>query len=187
MRQIFPLILILVFAASFNTAKAVSMGEITGQVIEKETLQPVAFAEIVFENGFDKITITANEYGYYYASHVPTGKYQMRVVFNNRTFSMNKVHVFDTYTTDMNFIVSNNNTLPATVEVVKTEQVFNPLEANKRLYAENTLHEPTRDLSEVLAMTPGVDVKDGKIYIKNSDQVHFFIDGSPVMAPAMVR
>ena len=91
-----------------TTVKAVSTGQIVGQVIESETKQPLAYAEIIFENRMDKIEVKANEYGHYYASHLPTGKYQMRVVFNNRTFVMNDFHVYDSYTSEINFEVSNN-------------------------------------------------------------------------------
>lgn len=162
---------------------AVSMGEITGQVIEKETLKPVAFAVIVFENNTDKFTVTANEQGYYYAPHVPTGKYQMRVMFNNRIFVMYKVKVYDDYTSELNFLVSKNDGLPVTVQVVNAEKVFNPIQANSRIYANGAFQQPSRDLNDVLTQPSGVDVRDGKIYIKSSDEVHFFMDGSPVAEP----
>ena len=101
---------------SFQSAKAVT-GDINGQVIEKETMSPVAFAEITFDNGNVKTVVSANEYGYYSVKHMPTGKYQMSVRYNNRTFVINKVRIQDTYTAGINFMVSNSSSLSSNVEV----------------------------------------------------------------------
>lgn len=167
--------------------KAISTGEIIGQVIEHETRKPVAFAEVIFENNMDKIVVTANEYGFYYAQHLPTGKYQMRVVFNNHTFLMNKVRVYDSYSNEINFIVSNNDRLPGTVEVIKKEPVLTALAPNDiRITNTNFGDKGSRNLSDVLVSEPNLDVRDGKLYVKGSDQVKFFIDGTPVMAPPVL-
>ena len=101
---------------SFQSAKAVT-GDINGQVIEKETMSPVAFAEITFDNGNTKTVVSANEYGYYSVKHMPTGKYQMSVKYNNRTFVINKVRIQDSYTAGINFMVSNSSSLSSNVEV----------------------------------------------------------------------
>jgi hypothetical protein len=104
--------------AVFFTAKAATFtGDVNGQIIEQETKQPVAFAQVVFVHGNDRITVTANEYGYYSAKHIPMGKYEMHIVFNNRNFVMNNVKVKDSYTSNIDFSVSSNNNLPASVNV----------------------------------------------------------------------
>lgn len=101
---------------SFQTVKAMT-GDINGQILEKESNSPVAFAQITFDNGTSKTTVSANEYGYYSVKHLTTGKYQMSVKYNNRTFVMNKVKIQDSYTVGVNFWVSNNNSLTSKVEV----------------------------------------------------------------------
>ena len=100
---------------SFQSAKAVT-GDINGQVIEKETMSPVAFAEITFDNGTNKTIVSANEYGYYSVKHMTAGKYQMSVKYNNRTFVANKVRIQDSFTVGVNFMVSSKNDLSSTVE-----------------------------------------------------------------------
>ena len=181
----------LLFLALFLSpaiSKAVSTGDVVGQVLENETKRPVAFAHVVFENGMDKIEVTANEYGYYYGNHIPTGRYQMRVVYNNHTFVMNKVRVYDSYSSEINFMVSNNNDLPTTIEVIKKDPIINPLKPNDIVLASNTSSsQGTQTLSDLLIMQPGVDVREGKLYVKGSDQVRFFIDGTPVMAPPIIN
>lgn len=92
-------------------------GDITGQIIEQESNIPVAFAEITLVNGTEKITLTANEYGYYSAKHIAAGKYELHVVFNNRSFIMSNVKVRDSYTACVNCAVSSANNLPSTVQV----------------------------------------------------------------------
>ncbi len=101
---------------SFQSAKAVT-GDINGQVIEKETMSPVAFAEITFDNGTNKTVVSANEYGYYSVKHMTAGKYQMSVKYNNRTFVASKVRIQDSFTSAFNFMVSNSSELSSTVEV----------------------------------------------------------------------
>jgi len=187
MKTYISIIIFGIVCMSAFSAKAVSSGEVIGQVIEKETSKPVAFAQIVFENSMDKVVVTANEYGYYYAMHLPTGKYQMRVTYNNRTFVVNKVRVYDSYSTEMNFVVSNSNNLPETVEVIKKEPVINPLQPNDIILTSNTLGRGSASLGDVLMMQPGLDVVDGKLYVKGSDKVRFFIDGTPVMGIASIR
>jgi hypothetical protein len=160
---------------------AVSMGEVVGQVIEKESNQPVAFAEITFENRMDKIDVKANEYGHYYASHLPTGKYQMRVVYNNRVFVMNDVKVFDGYASEIKLVVSNSNSLPSKVVLETKENIFSSVTSNDVKLTNSSFNQPTQSLNDVISQQPGCDVRNGKIYIKGSDQVRFFIDGEPVM------
>lgn len=164
-------------------AKAVSMGQIVGQVTEKETKQPVAFAEIVFENRMDKIEVKANEYGHYYASHLPTGKYQMRIVFNNHTFVMNNVQVYDENTSEINFEVSGNNNLPPKVVLETKVNAFSSVASNDSKVTGNRNNQASQSINDLISQQPGCDVRNGKIFIKGSDQVRFFIDGTPVMGP----
>ncbi len=100
--------LALILIATFTAKAATFTGDLNGQIIEQETNQPVAFAQVVLVNGNDKITVTANEYGYYSAKHIPMGKYDMHVVFNNHDFVMNNVKVKDSYTSTVDFSVNSD-------------------------------------------------------------------------------
>lgn len=135
------------FLAFLCHAKNAPTGQLVGKVIEKENMQVLPYAEIVLENGVERITLTANEYGYYYAENIPTGKYQMHVVFNNRTFVMNKVRVYESYTGEINFMVSHNETLPETVEVILKDNGFGYVNTSDTKLANMTLNQPVRSLS----------------------------------------
>ena len=141
------------------------------------------YAEIVFENRMDKFEIKANEYGHYNANHLPTGKYQMRMVFNNRTFIMKNVQVYDSYTSEVDFEVSKDNSLPPKNILETNENTFSSVTSSDIKLSNSTFNQPTQSLNDVMSQQPGCDVRDGKIFIKGSDQVRFFIDGEPVMGP----
>ncbi len=179
----YSIVFCLFFLLSATHLKSASTGDILGQIVEKETMKPVAYVEIVFESSMEKVVVSANEYGYYYASHLPTGKYQMRVSYNNRTFFMNKVRVYDSYSSSVDLIVSNNNNLPDLVEVTRSESAINPLQPHDIVMAENSNNQPTRSLGEALMSQPGVDIVNGQLVIKGSNKVRFFVDGEPVLQP----
>jgi hypothetical protein len=163
-----------------KAAMAVSMGQIVGQVTEKQTKQPVAFAQIVFENKMDRIEVTSNEYGHYYANHIPTGKYEMTIVYNNHTFVMN-VQVYDGYTAEINFVVDGDNTLPQKVILPTNQNYLSSVSSTDIRRDNSSNNQPTQSLNDVISQQPGCDVRNGRIFIKGSDQVRFFIDGEPVM------
>ena len=95
-------------------SKAVSTGELSGKIIDSITNQPIAYAELILENNFDKITITADEYGEYCAD-IPEGKYQVKVNYNEKLFILNKVKVYYNYASIVNIYLSSNAVLPDTV------------------------------------------------------------------------
>ncbi len=103
---------------SFTTINAAT-GDITGQIIEKETKMPVAFAEVTLDNGTTTTTIIANEYGHYSANHLPTGKYHVTVKYDNHSIAMNEIRIKDSYTMGVNLIVSGT---AASVETEKTKK-----------------------------------------------------------------
>ena len=164
---------------------AASTGNVIGQVTNKETKLAYANAQITFENRMDRIEVQADEHGHYLASHLPTGKYQMRVVYNNRTFVMNDVHVYDGYTTEVNFTVSTDSTLPPKVVMPTEEILFSSVTSNDIVLTNSSNNQPSQRLNDVLSQQPGVDIRGGRIFIKGSDQVKIFIDGTPVMGQPM--
>lgn len=181
------LTLFLLFTTAVTIAKAVSTGEIIGRITVKETGQPVAMAEIIFENKMDKVVVVANEHGYYYAHHLPTGKYEVRIQYNERTFFVNKVQVYDGYSAEVNLAVSNNNSLPQRVEISYDEYKLSSISNTNKRLTNSDFNQPTQSLGDMMSTQSGVDVRDGKMYVKGSDQVRFFIDGTPVMGPAVIR
>jgi len=103
---------------SFQTAKAAT-GDISGDVVETGTNAPVAFAQVILDNGTTQTTISANEYGHFSAKHLPTGKYEVVVKYDNHTVSTTKVRIQDSYTLGVNFAITNPAEPGNTVETEK--------------------------------------------------------------------
>lgn len=175
--------LLIILLLSGNSLQAASMGQIVGRVLEKETGQPIAYAEITFESKMDKVTVTANEYGFYYADHLPTGKYQIQLQHNTRTFYINNVRVYDGYTSEIPITLSSDNSLPQQVQLAAPENITSSVVTNDVKLTASNNNQATRSINDVLSTQPGIDIRGGEIFIKGSNQVRFFIDGSPVMGP----
>lgn len=163
--------------------KAISNGDVLGQVIDMDTRQPVPFATVVFENYYDKVTVTANEHGFYYGLHIPEGRYQMRVEYNQRTFVMNRVKVYDSYSAEVNFLVSCSDTLPPVVLEKTPQPVINPLQPHDILLTQNGMGNASMFISDLLMAEPAVDIYRGRLFVKGAE-VKIFVDGTPTLVPA---
>ena len=99
---------------------------------------------------------------------------------------MNQVRIYDSYSSEVNFLLSNNESLPTTIELERAEPLISSISATGINLGGNTFDQPTQSLADVLSAQPGVDIRDGRLFIKGSDQVRFFIDGIPVMGQATI-
>ena len=167
--------------------KAATTGQVTGKILLLQTGDFLANTEITFENSMDKAVVSTAENGIYYADHLPTGKYTVTVRYNNRTFIMKNVRVYDGYATEVNFTVSNSETLSSTVFVEKQEKLISSISPTDVMLGNSENNQPTRSLNEALSNQPGVDMRDGKVYVKGSSEVRFFIDGTPVMGQPTIQ
>jgi hypothetical protein len=161
---------------------AVSCGDLLGQVVNLDNGKPVPFAKITFENYYDKVSVTANKYGYYYGDHLPEGRYQMRVSYNQRTFVMNHVKVYDGYSNEVNFFVSASDTLPTFVKEITPDPLIKIFQRDDIVLTGNGMGGGTIPLGDLLMQQPGIDIYNGHLYVKGAE-VKFFIDGTPVLAP----
>lgn len=187
MKTTTTLLLAALFFSLVCTVKAATTGQVTGKIILAETQVFLPNTEITFENSMDKAVVTTAENGIYYADHLPTGKYTVTVRYNNRTFIMKNVRVYDGYATEVNFTVSNSETLSSTVFVEKQEKLISSISPTDVMLGNSENNQPTRSLNEALSSQPGVDMRDGKVYVKGSSEVRFFIDGTPVMGQPTIQ
>lgn len=162
-------------------------GEIMGKLTVKEDSAALPNAEIIFENSMTRLVVQANEHGMYYGLHLPEGRYEMRVTYNTTTFVMKNVRIYDGYTSEANFAVSNLDSLPAIVEIPRTDQLYSGSAPTGISMKNDDRLQPTRQLGDALSMQPGVDVRDGRVYVKGSGNVKFFIDGTPVIGQPTIQ
>jgi hypothetical protein len=174
------LLLVLTSALFATQAYCASIGQLMGKLEVKETKLGIANVEVVFENNMDRIAVMTNEYGFYYSDRMPTGKYEMSMVFNNRKFVVKQVRVYDSYTSIINLPLSEASELPGIVYLdIAPNQIA--VTSNDIKLNNNNHHQPTQSLTDALSNQAGVDVRNGKLYVKGSNQVKFFIDGTPIM------
>jgi hypothetical protein len=169
------------FILCTTTLQAATTGQVTGKIFEEETKNVLSYTEIVFENSMDKIVLKSNENGIYYGDHLPTGKYNVTVGYNGRSFVMKNVRVYDGYATEIDFSVSINNALPEVVFVEQQAKLTSSISPTDVMLGHNNTNQPTRSVTEALSQQPGMDVREGKLYVKGSSEVRFFIDGTPLM------
>lgn len=169
------------FILSAALLQAATTGQVTGKIFETETKNVLSNIEIVFENSMDKIVLKSNENGIYYGDHLPTGKYNIKVVFNGRSFVMKNVRVYDGYASEIDFPVSKSNTLPEVVLVEQQQKLTSSISPTDVMLGHNSTNQPIRSVTEALSQQPGMDVREGKLYVKGSSEVRFFIDGTPLM------
>lgn len=187
MKAIAVLFSALVLTATTTLLKAASTGQVTGKIIVAETQQLLGSTEIIFENSMDKQVLKSDPNGIYYGDHLPTGKYTVTVIFNNRTFVMKNVRVYDGYATEVNFTVSTSEKLSEIVFVEKQEKLISSISPTDIMLGNSDNNQPTRSLNEALSSQPGVDVRDGRIYVKGSSDIRFFIDGTPIMGQPTIQ
>lgn len=166
---------------SVETLKAATTGRVTGKVVDIETNLLVPNIQIIFENSMDRIVLTTGANGIYYGNHLPTGKYTVTVAYNNRTFVMKNVRVYDGYATEVDIKVNSNNSLPEVVTIEKEEKIISCISPTDIMIGDDNNLQPTRTLNEVFSNQPGMDVRNGKLYVKGSSEVRFFIDGTPLI------
>ena len=168
-------------------SKAVSSGDLVGQIVDLETRQPVPYAEVTFENYYDKITVKANEHGFYYGDHIPEGRYQMRVTYNHRTFVMRRVKVYDSYTAEVNFLVSKNDSLPQVVLEATPDPLIKAYIPHDILVTGTDMGSATMSFSDLMMAQPGMNIYDGKLYAKGAE-IKIYIDGTAVLAkPVLMK
>jgi hypothetical protein len=182
------LLLFLFCTLSSTLCHAVSTGQVMGKVLNSSTNALVPDIEIVFENKLDKVVVTCGENGHFYIDHIPTGKYDVTVKFMNKTFVVTRVPVYDGYSTDLEVNVSEDSSLPEVIFTPYTQPLINTTAPNNVQLNNSSNRQSTRSLSEALEMQRGVDVRDGKLFVKGSSDVKFFIDGTPILGqPSLQR
>ncbi len=149
MKKLLPCIIALA-TCFFTFETKAATGDITGQIIEKETMAPVAYAQVILDNGTTRTIIKANEYGHYSANHLPTGKYQVSVKYDNRVAAMSSIHIKDSYTAGINLVVSSTT---STVEVQETikDNTTGALQEQKTGYLEQIVSPTQKPAKALLA------------------------------------
>ena len=176
------LLLLLGFQFSFA-----GNGSVMGRVTDPDTKAPAADVTVVFENQGSQLSFITNDSGFYYASNLPVGLYDVTAAFmNNRTTVTGvRVNEGDQKNVDLKLSTAIEKEI---VEVVTYHvPLIDPIDGDKvKLRREDFKDEPILNLSQLTETQPGVTEVNGQFYVHGAREgsLTYYIDGAPVMANA---
>ena len=166
---------------------ASNTGEIVGKVVDKESGEPLPFANVMIVN--TTLGAAADENGEFRIREVPTGVYSVKAKFvGYQTVTMEKVRVSINRITNLDFELP-SETLVSEEVVVQAQRKAVDVEvasSAKLITAEDIQNIPVAtNIKDLVALQSGV-VRDGEnIHIRGgrSDEVLYLIDGVPARNP----
>jgi hypothetical protein len=168
-------------------ARAGGSGSITGLVTDSATGKPVVDAIVTLECQGKILDYVTGESGYFYASNIPTGKYDAVVSYQMKQYIMRDLVVRSDQTIEIAFNVVTEVTLPEiviVVEVPKKAKLFDPLDPTNNEITDKTIATmPAVQKTEALLEFSGVLVIDDQAYVRGSrdGSIKWVIDDCPVM------
>jgi len=176
--------LLLLFGFQFTFAQG--NGSVMGQVVDPATKEPLPDITVVFDCEGVQHAFTTNEHGYYYASHLPAGMYNVTAAFmsNNSTVTGVKVGSDDQKVVDIALnqsiemgpaiITEYHNKLIDPVGVIDVIKMDRP----------DIKNQPVNFISDITATQAGVTEINGVFYIHGAREgsLTYYVDGGPVMA-----
>ena len=168
-------------------ARAQGQGKISGTVTEADTGEPLPGVNVVIEG--TTLGTTSDEEGDYFLANLAPGTYIVRASFVGfRPVTVTDVRVSSNATAEIDFEMQ-----PETLEfgeevVVIAERPL--IERDKTtsmvvMDSQEISARPTRDLNDVLATLPSINVESGEMVFRGGtiDQVAFVLDGARVRNP----
>lgn len=184
-KPLFPLIIILIYAAALSSALAADTGKITGTVKDKKTGESLAGANIIIQD--TRLGASTDLEGYFTILNVKPGKYSVMVTSIGYVPMVQRdVVVSIDINTQLNFTLE-STTLEAAppVEIVYVAPAVIPgkTSTEARLTKEQFEVLPVNDLGEMLTVQAGVKVdSEGKYHFRGGrdDEVLFVVQGLEV-------
>lgn len=188
MRKYFYYITLSLLIFSFNKLiQAADYGEIVGVVIDKETGEPLPFANVMILN--TTLGAATDQNGKYRISQIPAGNYSVQAKFiGYNSVTIQNVRVSLNRITNLPFELSSESLKIDDVVVQATRPAVDVEVASsaKMITSEDIQNMPVvTNVKDLVALQSGV-VKDGaNIHIRGgrSDEVLYLIDGVPAKNP----
>lgn len=186
--RILAAVLLAIFAGlATEQTFAQGTGKISGTVTESDTGEPLPGVNVVVEG--TTLGTTSDASGDYFIANLEPDTYSIRASFVGFTpVTVNDVRVRSNTTTDID-IEMQPETLELGEEVVVTaERPLVERDNTTSLVVMNASEieaRPTRDLNDVLASLPSINVESGEMVFRGGtiDQVSFLLDGQRVRNP----
>jgi len=167
--------------------KAADYGEIVGTVLNKETGEPLPFANVMILN--TSIGAAADENGKYRISQIPAGTYSVQATFMGyNKVTIENVRVSLNRITNLTFELGSETLKMEDVIVQATKQAVDVEVASsaKMINADEIKNMPiVTSVKDLVALQSGVVTDGENIHIRGgrSDEVLYLIDGVPARNP----
>ena len=174
------LLLALVFQFSF----ASTGGSIMGQVTDPETKEPVSDATVVLESqGGQKIFYT-NEHGYYYASNIPAGVYNITVTYMSSHLMVENYKLSNDENKTLDFQLGVSINMKDVIITFETNQIIDHIDPQiDILKREDIRRMPIIGTGGLAELKSGVVKSNGEYYVRGARAggLAYYIDGCRVM------
>ena len=189
-RLLFTLCIVL---ASWSLALA-QQGRLKGVITDKDTGEPVAFANVVLENGGTQVGGASTDFdGNYDINPIPPGTYDLRATFvGYNTFLMKGVVISGNKITFQDIQMSMQSEVLDAVEIVDYKVPLiskDQTSAGATITAEEIAKMPNRSAEAVAATVGGVFSADGEVGNMRgarSEGTVYYIDGVRVIGQSSV-
>lgn len=185
-RTILQAALTLPLLLGFTAAMALGGGNLSGQVTDPATKEPIEGALVVFEGKGNQAVFTTNKAGYYYASNLAPGNYKMIISYMSIKTEINDVKVTEGEERELSAPLG--KTLELGPAVVNGEKSRKPLldKFNPTTYTIDKLDikdKPITKIADLAETVPAVVEFDGNYYVHGSREggLAYYIDGCKVM------
>ena len=184
----------IILLASFSVFSQSGSGALKGKVIDKDTKEPLAFANIILENGGTQVGGTTSDFdGNYTIKPVQPGKYMLKATYMGyKTVVTNDVRINSDQITFYNVEMESSAT--NLEEIVVTDYKVPLIDKDKtvsggHITAEEIKKMPNRSAGAIAATVGGVYSADGgvsNVRGARSDGTIMYIDGMRVLGSASV-
>ena len=188
------LLTLCIVLASWSLALAQQQGRLRGVITDKDTGEPIAFANVVLENGGTQVGGASTDFdGNYDINPIPPGTYDLRATFvGYNTVVMKGVVIPGNKITFQDILMSMQSEMLETVEIVDYKVPLiskDQTSAGATITAEEIAKMPNRSAEAVAATVGGVfQSSDGDMNMRGarSDGTVYYVDGVRVIGQSSV-
>ncbi len=164
-------------------------GSIMGQVVDPDTKKPVADATVVLDNKGTTKEYTTNENGYYYASNIPAGVYNITVSFMSKHTDTYQVELSSdeqrTFDVELSNAIQMNKVVVYGKATRVEDKLINPVEPITIILK----GEEMKKTASITKISDAAETLSGVVKVGNDYYIHgaragglaYYIDGGKVM------
>lgn len=165
---------------------ALSSGKVRGRIVDKDSREPLVGANVSIVGTTHGAAADVN--GEYIIVNVPAGVHTVRATFVGYASStVSNVRVNNDLTTTLDIVLTTEAVALQAVEIVAERPLVNKNATNavRINTAEDLAALPVRGINNILALTPGVVLQDGALFIRGGrqDETGYYLEGVNIRNP----